>query len=116
MRAIRFERFGPPSDLKLQELPQPVLTPDEVLVEIRAAAVNPSDHRESRLFGVDSRTLDVIACAAVLEALTPGFEANALKASSTIENYLLEDAVKAYEVVLNRSTTSKVVLTPLGKR
>ncbi len=72
-------------------------------------------HRQSRLLGVDSRDLDVIACAAILEALTPGFEANALSSPAVFESYSLEDAVKAYKQVLNRSTTSKVVLAPKGK-
>lgn len=72
-------------------------------------------HRESRLFGVDSRALDVSACAQILEALNPGFEANALSAPASTQSYPLEDAVKAYELVLNRTTTSKVVLAPKGK-
>jgi len=43
MHAIRFDRFGPPSELQFQELPSPVLQSDEVLVEIYAASINPSD-------------------------------------------------------------------------
>jgi NADPH:quinone reductase-like Zn-dependent oxidoreductase len=43
MRAVRFDNFGSPSNLKVQELPKPVLKQDEVLVEVHAAAVNPSD-------------------------------------------------------------------------
>ncbi len=72
-------------------------------------------HREARLFGVDSRVQGVSGCAPILEALTPGFEANAFLPPSAIESYALEDAVKAYEQVLNRSTSSKVVLAPKGK-
>ncbi len=69
-------------------------------------------HRESRLIGVDSHVQGVSGCAPILEALTSGFEAGALLAPSVIESYALEDAVKAYEQVLNRITTIKVVLTP----
>lgn len=47
MRAICFDRFGPPDQLQLQDLPKPVLMPDEVLVEIHAAAVNPSERKFS---------------------------------------------------------------------
>lgn len=43
MRAIQFQKTGSLSELKSQELPQPTLTSDEVLVEIHASAVNPSD-------------------------------------------------------------------------
>ena len=43
MRAVRFDRFGFPSEIQIQELPHPVLQPGEVLVEIQAASVNPSD-------------------------------------------------------------------------
>ncbi|HUB08197.1 MAG TPA: zinc-binding alcohol dehydrogenase family protein [Myxococcales bacterium] len=44
MRALRFDRFGPPaSALRLANLPEPDPAPGEALVEIRAAAVNPSD-------------------------------------------------------------------------
>lgn len=43
MRALRFDRFGPPSVLKVEELPAPVPSADEALVEVRAAGINPSD-------------------------------------------------------------------------
>lgn len=43
MRTIRFHQFGPPSVLQLQDVPSPVFGPDEVLVQVKAAAINPSD-------------------------------------------------------------------------
>lgn len=43
MRAIRFEHFGSPEQLQLQELSFPNLSPSEVLIEVHAAAINPSD-------------------------------------------------------------------------
>jgi NADPH:quinone reductase-like Zn-dependent oxidoreductase len=43
MRALRFDRFGPPSVLQLVDLPPPPLAPDEALVTVRAAGLNPSD-------------------------------------------------------------------------
>jgi NADPH:quinone reductase-like Zn-dependent oxidoreductase len=70
--------------------------------------------RESRLLGVDSRALNACACASILEAITPGFETNALCPPAATESYLLEDAIKAYEQVQNRRTAHKVVLTPKG--
>lgn len=43
MRAVVFERYGPPEVLSLREIEKPVVGPDEVLVRIHAAAVNPQD-------------------------------------------------------------------------
>ena len=43
MKALRFEKYGPPSVLTLQELGVPELRPGEALVELHASAVNPSD-------------------------------------------------------------------------
>jgi len=43
MKALRFEKYGPPSVLSIQELRVPGLKPGEALVELHAAAINPSD-------------------------------------------------------------------------
>lgn len=43
MLAVRIEEFGEPSKLKIRNLPIPELGADEVLVRVRAAAINPSD-------------------------------------------------------------------------
>jgi NADPH:quinone reductase-like Zn-dependent oxidoreductase len=43
VRAIQFDRSGPPSVLELRTLPRPVVAADEVLVAVRAAGVNPVD-------------------------------------------------------------------------
>ena len=43
MKAIRFYRYGKPDVLRYETAPRPVLQPNEVLVELRAAAVNPKD-------------------------------------------------------------------------
>jgi NADPH2:quinone reductase len=43
MKALRFEKYGPPSVLSIQELRVPDLKPGEALVELHASAVNPSD-------------------------------------------------------------------------
>src|SRR5258707_11061966 len=43
MKALRFETYGPPSVLSLQEISIPDLKPGEILVEVHASAINPSD-------------------------------------------------------------------------
>ena len=43
MKALRFAKYGPPSVLSLGDVAAPVLKPGEVLVEVHAAAINPSD-------------------------------------------------------------------------
>ena len=43
MRTLQLDRFGPPSVLKVVDLPQPTPSPQEALVEVRAVAINPSD-------------------------------------------------------------------------
>ena len=43
MHAVRIERFGAPNTLQLRELPDPIPSESEVVVEIHAAAVNPID-------------------------------------------------------------------------
>src|ERR1700686_1607277 len=43
MKALRFSQYGPPSILSLEECDAPRPGPGESLVEIYAAAINPSD-------------------------------------------------------------------------
>jgi NADPH2:quinone reductase len=43
MKALRFEKYGPPSVLSIQELQVPDPKPGEALVELHASAINPSD-------------------------------------------------------------------------
>ncbi|MCO1582743.1 NADP-dependent oxidoreductase [Crossiella sp. SN42] len=54
MKAIAFEEFGGPEVLRLQELPDPILGPENSLVQVRAAGVNPVDFkiRQGYLQGV----------------------------------------------------------------
>ena len=43
MRALRFDRFGEPNVLSVSEVPDPVATVDQAVVEVKAGSVNPSD-------------------------------------------------------------------------
>ena len=49
MRALRFDKTGSLDALKVSDIPKPAPGPNEVLVEVKAAAVNPSDIRLSDL-------------------------------------------------------------------
>jgi len=43
MKALRFSEFGPPSVLRIEEIPIPESGEGEELIQVKAAAINPSD-------------------------------------------------------------------------
>ena len=43
MKAIVYDRYGPPDVLKCEELEKPASTDDQVLIQVRASSVNPYD-------------------------------------------------------------------------
>lgn len=44
MKALTFQRYGKSPDIGFAEVPRPTLKPDELLVEVHAAGVNPIDN------------------------------------------------------------------------
>jgi NADPH:quinone reductase-like Zn-dependent oxidoreductase len=43
VRAVVWDRYGPPEVLRIEDVPQPVPRPDEVLIQVHAATVNRTD-------------------------------------------------------------------------
>jgi NADPH:quinone reductase-like Zn-dependent oxidoreductase len=43
MKSLRFRKFGPPAVLEIDEVPRPEPRNGEALVQVKAAAINPSD-------------------------------------------------------------------------
>jgi enoyl reductase len=48
MRAVRYDRYGPPEVLYVTEVDDPVAAPGELLVELRAVGLNPADYKVRR--------------------------------------------------------------------
>ena len=67
-------------------------------------------HKRLRLIGVDSRALDSVAAARILDRLRPGFESGRLRAPHVAERFELARGVDAYRAVA-RGTPGKVLLT-----
>ncbi|MEM9269440.1 MAG: NAD(P)-dependent alcohol dehydrogenase [Pseudomonadota bacterium] len=45
MQALTYERYGPPGNVRIAEVPKPATKPDEILIQVHASAVNTSDWR-----------------------------------------------------------------------
>ena len=69
-------------------------------------------HKELHLMGVDTRKLDAIRSAKILEALKPGFESGELKPSPIQETYPLARAIEAYEQINAGANTGKLIIDP----
>ena len=68
-------------------------------------------HRRLSLFGVDTRAYDSEASAAILEQLTPGFEAGALKPIPIMKRFSLKEAREAFTAVNDGTLHGKAVFT-----
>ena len=68
-------------------------------------------HNENRLIGIDTLKLDLTASAAVLEKLTPGFEAGDFRPAPIARRFPLSRAVAAYQAVA-AGEPGRVVLEP----
>ncbi|MCF5673861.1 NADP-dependent oxidoreductase, partial [Pseudomonas syringae] len=44
MKALTFENYGKSPEIAITHVPRPVIKPDELLVEVHAAGLNPIDN------------------------------------------------------------------------
>ncbi len=66
-------------------------------------------HRRLSLRGIDTRALDTVNCAEILDKLRAGFESGELRARPISKTYRLEEAREAYGKVTDGSAGGKVV-------
>ncbi|MFC9425123.1 NADP-dependent oxidoreductase [Streptomyces sp. NPDC056987] len=109
MKAISYRRHGGPGVLEYGDRPEPKVGPDSVLVEVRAAAVNPVDWkcREGYLDGVLDTVFPVIPgwdVAGVV--LRPGAAVTEFAAGDEVIGYVRED-------FLSRGTFAQYVAAPV---
>ena len=115
MKAVSLTEFGAPDVLSVQELPDPLVGPDFVLVQVRAAGVNPVDWKIRRgyLQGVLPHHTPLI----------PGWDvAGVVKAvGPAVTGYQVGDEVVAYarEDHVQNGTYAELVAVPeraLGRK
>lgn len=97
MRAITFASYGGPDVLELTEQPDPVVGPDSVVVRVRAAGVNPVDHkiRQGHLRERFVSHLPIIAgwdVAGVVEAVGPAVRD--LAVGDEVIGYVRKDSIE----------------------
>ncbi len=98
MQAIVCENFGPPSSLQLKTLPEPTAGPGEVVVQIKAAAVNFPDvliiqnkyqHKPALPFTPGSELSGVVhAVGAGVSSLSPGERVAAYVGNGAFAQYI----------------------------
>ncbi|TRV75348.1 NADP-dependent oxidoreductase [Streptomyces sp. 130] len=109
MKAISYRRFGDESVLEYGERPDPKVGPDSVLVEVRAAAVNPVDRatREGKLDGILDTVFPVIPGWDVSGVVVqPGAAVDEFEAGDEVIGYVRED-------FLSRGTFAEYVAAPV---
>jgi NADPH2:quinone reductase len=76
MRTVRYHEHGGPEVLELEEVPRPEPGEDELLVEVRAAAVNPVDaHFREGSYPTDLPRIPGSDAAGIVVETGPGVEA-----------------------------------------
>ncbi|MYV43571.1 zinc-binding dehydrogenase [Streptomyces sp. SID1328] len=109
MKAISYRRYGGPEVLEYGELPEPKVGPDEVLVRVRAAAVNPVDWkcREGHLDPVLNTVFPVITGWDVSGVVVrPGASVAEYEEGDEVMGYVRED-------LLSLGTFAEYVAAPV---
>src|SRR2546425_899206 len=86
MRAMVATRFGPPEVLKLQERPEPRPGPEDLLIEVHAAGVNPVDFKICRGAFREGRTVPFI----------PGYDVSGLvrELGPAVRGFKIDESIK----------------------
>ncbi len=109
MKAISYSRYGGPEVLELGEVPEPKLGPDQVLVRVRAAAVNPVDWkvREGHLDAMLPAVFPVV----------PGWDVSGVveRTGGAVPEFAPGDEVIGYvrEDFVSRGTFAEYVAAPV---
>ncbi|MEU3688838.1 NADP-dependent oxidoreductase [Streptomyces narbonensis] len=109
MKAISYSRYGGPEVLEYGDLPDPKVGPDAVLVEVRAASVNPVDWKcqAGYLDGMMDAVFPVI----------PGWDVSGVvvRPGVSVTEFAVGDEVMGYvrEDFLSRGTFAELVAAPI---
>jgi NADPH2:quinone reductase len=109
VKALFYEAFGDPDVLQLGELPDPHIGPDSLLVEVRAAGLNPVDYkiRQGHLAGLIDATFPVV----------PGWDVSGVVVAVGLDTpeYQVGDEVLAYvrKDVVGGGTLAELVSVPV---
>src|ERR1051325_7987500 len=101
MCAMVATRFGGPEVLKLQEMPQPQPGPEDLLIEVHAAAVNPVDFKICKGAFREGRALPFI----------PGYDVSGVVRGmgSAVRGFNIGDAVYALPSILREGANAEYV-------
>ncbi|MFE2555713.1 NADP-dependent oxidoreductase [Streptomyces sp. NPDC059352] len=109
MKAISYSRYGGPEVLEYGELPDPKIGPDGVLVEVRAASVNPVDWKAQA--GYLDGMLDAVF------PVVPGWDVSGvvIRPGVSVTEFAVGDEVMGYvrEDFLSRGTFAEYVAAPV---
>ncbi|MFF0426244.1 NADP-dependent oxidoreductase [Streptomyces sp. NPDC004520] len=109
MKAISYRKYGGPEVLEYGELPDPKVGPDEVLIKVRAASVNPVDWKAQA--GYLDGMLDAVF------PVIPGWDVSGVvvRLGVSVPEYAVGDEVMGYvrEDVLAHGTFAEYVSAPV---
>lgn len=101
MRAMVVTQFGPPEVLKLQDMPQPRPAPNDLLLEVHSAALNPVDYKIRRGAFREGRTLPFI----------PGYDVSGVvrEIGSAASGFTMGDEVYASPSLIRNGADAEYV-------